>query len=99
MRKILRMIVLFVGNFTLGFIPYWLISPTINKGIEHFSTNLVLARELLIKMPLIAERTILELALINVETDHLISLLGLSQKNNSKYRFKDSYKAEYRGVF
>lgn len=105
MKKALNLAVLFVGNFTLGFIPYWLITPNINRGIKHLSANLVLARELLIKMPFIAETKIMKLALINMQMDYLISVLGLLPKNphtkqqiHTKQQFRETYKGVPRGV-
>lgn len=86
----------FVKNFTLGFIVYGIITPAINKEMKGFSNNLILARELLIKLPFSTESKISKLVLANLQMEQLISFMELLQKRTAANKQANNF---YRGVF
>lgn len=88
---------LFVKNFTLGFIVYGLITPAINKEIRLLSSNLILVRELLVKLPFAIESKISELVLANLQMEQLADFMESFQKNTHIKR--QTAKNFDRGVF
>lgn len=98
MNEILSIVVLFIGNFMLGFIPYGLVTPALNKEMRDFADNLVFARELLIKLPFAVECKILRLAIASMQTERLISLVGIFPESAAADT-KTLSKKIYRGTF